>query len=78
MPKYISMMRGAGASMFPMVTTVTSMIVLRVPAVYLLAHFFGPEYMFYGYGIGWAVALPITLTYYASGRWKRHGLLTSE
>ena len=67
-------MRGAGASMFPMVTTVTSMIVLRVPAVYLLAHFFGPEYMFYGYGIGWAVALPITLAYYASGRWKRDGL----
>ena len=60
--------------MFPMVTTVTSMIVLRVPAVYLLAHFFGPEYMFYGYGIGWAVALPITLAYYASGRWKRYGL----
>lgn len=71
-------MRGAGASMFPMVTTVTSMIVLRVPAVYLLAYFFGPRYMFWGYGIGWAVALPITLTYYFSGRWKRFGLLEAD
>ena len=71
-------MRGAGASLFPMVTTVTSMIVLRVPAVYLLAHFFGPRYMFWGYGIGWAVALPITLAYYFSGRWKRFGLLNAE
>jgi len=71
-------MRGAGDSMFPMVSTVASMIVLRVPAVYLLAHFFGPEYMFWGYGLGWAVALPITAAYYASGRWKRFGLLEAD
>ena len=69
-------MRGAGDSMFPMISTVASMILLRVPAVYLLAHFFGPEYMFHGYGIGWAVALPLTAAYYFSGRWKRFGLLT--
>ncbi len=69
-------MRGAGDSMFPMVSTVASMIVLRVPAVYLLAHFFGPEYMFWGYGLGWAVALPIAVAYYLSGRWKRFGLMS--
>ena len=48
-----SVMRGAGESVVPMLTVVTSQVLLRVPGVYLLAHFFGPEYMYYGFGIGW-------------------------
>ena len=68
-------MRGAGDSIFPMISTVSAMLLLRVPAVYLLAHFFGPRYMFWGYGISWVVALPITAIYYFSGRWKRFSLM---
>jgi len=71
-------MRGAGDSLFPMVSTVASVLLLRVPAVYLLAHFFGPQYMFWGYGIGWVVALPVTAIYYFSGRWKRFSLTAEE
>ncbi|MEG0780708.1 MAG: MATE family efflux transporter, partial [Oscillospiraceae bacterium] len=50
-------MRGAGASVFPMVDVLLSLILIRVPAIYLLAHFFGPAYMYYGFGIGWTVGL---------------------
>jgi putative MATE family efflux protein len=70
-------MRGAGDSLFPMVNVVASLILLRVPAVYLLANFLGPAYMFWGYGIGWVAGLALSAAYYFSGRWKRRSGLTA-
>ena len=71
-------MRGAGESVFPMVNTILSLILLRVPSVYLMAAYFGPMYMYYGFGVGWAVGFAATVTYYLSGRWLRHGSLAEE
>lgn len=68
-------MRGAGESVFPMVNTILSLILLRVPAVYFIASHFGPSYMYYGFGVGWAVGFAATALYYLSGRWLRHGSL---
>ena len=70
-----SVMRGAGESVVPMLTVVTSQVLLRVPGVYLLAHFFGPEYMYYGFGLGWLFGATATVIYFFSGRWKRRGSL---
>lgn len=66
-------MRGAGESVFPMVSIILSLILLRVPAVYVLADRFGPEYMYYGFAIGWILGFLLSVCYYFSGRWKRHG-----
>ena len=66
-------MRGAGASMFPMVNVVLSLILVRVPMVYFLADHFGPETMYFGIGIGWVVGFLLSVGYYFSGRWKRYG-----
>lgn len=71
-------MRGAGDSVFPMVDTVISMIVLRIPAVYYLANHFGPEWMFHGFGVGWVGGFLLCVIYYLSGRWKRRGSLAEE
>lgn len=71
-------MRGAGESVFPMVNTILSLILLRVPSVYLLANHFGPEKMYYGFGVGWVVGFAATAAYYLSGRWKRHGSLANQ
>ena len=70
-----SVMRGAGESVVPMLTVVASQVLLRVPGVYLLAHFFGPTYMYYGFGIGWFFGAAATVIYFFSGRWKRRGSL---
>ena len=70
-----SVMRGAGESVVPMLTVVASQVLLRIPGVYLLAHFFGPEYMYYGFGIGWLFGSTATVLYFLSGRWKRRGSL---
>ena len=48
-----SAMRGAGDSLYPMVNVVASVILLRVPFLYLLANRFGPDAMYWSYGICW-------------------------
>ena len=68
-------LRGAGDSLFPMVNTVTNMLLIRVPATYLLANLFGPEYMYWSYAVGWTIGCALSLWYYCSGRWKKKGSL---
>ena len=70
-----NIMRGAGESVVPMLTVMASQVFLRIPSVFLLAHFFGPEYMYYGYGLGWIFGATMTTAYFLSGRWKRRGSL---
>ena len=69
-------MRGAGDSMFALIDVILSMILVRVPVVYLLANRFGPDYMFFGIGVGWCVGCLLSVLYYFSGRWKRRKSLT--
>lgn len=71
-------MRGAGDSVFPMVDVILSLILVRVPAVYYLADHFGPDYMYLGCAVGWTVGLALSVGWYFSGRWKRHGSLADE
>ena len=66
-----SIMRGAGESFVPMVVAVIGQIFVRVPAVYLLAHFFGPDNMYFGFAVGWLVGAVLAVLYFSSGRWKR-------
>ena len=65
-----SAMRGAGDSLYPMVNVVASVILLRVPFLYLLANRFGPAAMYWSYGIGWAVACVLSVYHYAAGKWR--------
>nr|WP_326184126.1 MATE family efflux transporter [uncultured Oscillibacter sp.] len=71
-------MRGAGDSVFPMVDVIISLILVRVPAVYWFANHYGPDYMYYGVGVGWIVGFTLSVLYYLSGRWKRRGSLAEE
>ena len=68
-----SAMRGAGESFFPMVCTIFSMIVTRLPLLYYIADRYGPQNMYLSYDIGWAIGFAAVLIYYFSGRWKRRG-----
>lgn len=71
-------MQGAGDSLFSMVNALLSLILVRVPMVYFLANRFGPDYMYYGIGIGWVVGCTLSIVYYLSGYWKRFGSLADE
>ncbi len=71
-------MRGAGDSLFAMVDVIFSLILVRVPAVYWFADHYGPDYMYYGVGVGWCVGFTLSVVYYLSGRWKRKGSLADK
>ena len=70
-----NIMRGAGESVVPMAVVMLSNVFFRIPGVYLFAHFFGPRYMYYGFGMGWIFGAAVTVIYFLSGRWKRRGSL---
>ena len=71
-------MRGAGDSVFPMVNAILSLILLRLPSVYLLANHFGPEVMFWGYGIGWALGFFLSCHHYLTGKWLKKGIIAAK
>ena len=71
-------MRGAGDSLFAMLDVLFSLILVRVPAVYWIANHYGPDYMYYGIGVGWTVGFTLSVAYYLSGRWKRMSLADRE
>ncbi len=70
-------MRGAGESVFPMVCTIFSMIVTRLPVIYYIADHYGPHYMYLSYDIGWVFGFIAVLIYYFSGRWKRRSSMAT-
>lgn len=64
-------LRGAGAAVAPMVSNIVALWAARVPAAYLLAHFYGREALYWSYPIGWSLGILISGTVYLRGRWKR-------
>lgn len=67
---YIGILRGAGQSLIPTIATLISLWLARVPAAYLLSHYFGGQNMHWCYAIGWVMGLLILIPYYYSGKWK--------
>lgn len=68
-----SVIRGAGESVVPMLIAFVGQIFARAPGVILIANRFGPQYMYYGFAIGWILASSLSTAYYLSGRWKKKG-----
>lgn len=65
-----SVIRGAGESVIPMIGSLASIWLGRIPAAYYIAANIGKEYLFYSYGVGWILWLFISGPYYLSGKWK--------
>lgn len=65
-----AVIRGAGESIIPMIGSLASIWMGRIPAAYYIAANIGKEYLFYSYGVGWLLWLFISGPYYLSGRWK--------
>lgn len=70
-----SVMRGAGETIVPMVSSIVSLWLARVPAAYLLDAFFGRDNMYYCYFFGWVLGLAITCWAYFKGNWRTKGLV---
>ncbi|HAJ98826.1 MAG TPA: MATE family efflux transporter [Bacteroidales bacterium] len=66
-------LRGAGDAMVPMIITLVSLWVLRVPASYFLSEKIGVVGIWWGIPAAWFVGWLLSYAYYKSGRWKTNG-----
>jgi len=63
-------LRGAGDTFFPMIITILSLWVIRIPASYLLSLKIGTLGIWWGIPIAWAFGVIASYIYYKTGKWK--------
>lgn len=64
-------LRGAGDTFIPMLFTLFSLWVIRVPLASIFAEKYGVIGVWWSVPIAWSVGLILAQIYYATGRWKR-------
>lgn len=64
-------LRGAGDTVFPMIITIFSLWIIRIPISYFLSVEFGSIGIWWGIPIAWVVGVTALLIYYKTGKWKK-------
>jgi putative MATE family efflux protein len=72
---YTGLLRGAGATMVPMVITLLMLWVVRVPLSVFLASRMGVNGIWWALPISWVIGFLFTWAYYLSGKWKNKGVI---
>ncbi|MDP3463471.1 MAG: MATE family efflux transporter [Bacteroidales bacterium] len=67
---YNGVLRGAGDTLIPMFVTLFSLWVVRIPISWYLAQRMGPEGIWWGIPIAWAIGAVFSFFYFRSGKWK--------
>ncbi|EGT3902921.1 MATE family efflux transporter [Clostridioides difficile] len=70
-----SAMKGAGDSMFALISSIVSLWLGRLPASYMLSKFFGTDGIWMGIPFGWTLGLIVTVIYYKKGHWKTKSIV---
>ena len=69
---FTGVMRGAGETIVPMIFTLVSLWLVRIPVAWFLSNRMGSEQgIWWSFPIGWAVGLILSWAYYSTGRWKK-------
>jgi len=64
-------LRGAGDTFVPMIISLITLWLIRIPIAWFLAPRMGVEGLWWGIPVGWIVGFVMTFAYYRTGRWKR-------
>ena len=67
---FTGFLRGAGATLIPMVATFTALYLIRIPAATFISGIIGVNGIWWGEPMGTFVGLLMLLIYYKSGKWK--------
>ncbi len=67
---FTGFLRGAGATFIPMVTTLISLYLFRIPVAYFLSGKIGVNGIWWSEPVGWFAGMVILIIYYLSGKWK--------
>jgi putative MATE family efflux protein len=72
-------MRGAGEARVPMITSIMSVVVVRVPLAYLLYNIFGTAAsIWWAVSIGWALGCLVQFFYYRFADWRGRALRSMQ
>ena len=70
-----SVPRGAGDTVFPMLVTLLSLWLARVPLSIILSRTMGTDGVWWSMPIAWALGAALNTGYYLTGRWRRISLV---
>ena len=68
---YNGALRGAGDTLFPMITSLVCLWLIRIPLAYYLSSWLGRNGIWWAIGISITIGLNVTFVYYKMGFWKR-------
>lgn len=68
---YNGALRGAGDTLFPMITSLVCLWLIRIPLAYYLCSWLGRNGIWWAIGISITIGLIVTFVYYKMGFWKR-------
>lgn len=73
-----AVLRGAGEMIIPMISIFVSLWLARVPTAYFIAQYWGKEYIYLSYAVGWFLGAIISLVSYKTGKWKNKSIVSSK
>lgn len=68
-------LRGAGDTLFPMITSIVCLWLIRIPLAYWLSSLWGREGIWWAIGISISIGMAITYIYYRLGIWKKQRVI---
>ena len=75
---YTGLMRGAGATMVPMIVTLVMLWVIRVPLSVFMSSQMGVNGIWWALPVSWIIGFLATWLYYLSGKWKGKEVIREE
>ncbi|SES96631.1 MATE family efflux transporter [Anaerobranca gottschalkii] len=71
----LGVIRGAGDAFVPMIISILTLWLIRIPVASLLIPYLGSDGIWWSFPIGWAVGIVLSLGYYSTGRWKNKAVI---
>ncbi|WP_010295610.1 MATE family efflux transporter [Clostridium senegalense] len=73
-----SAIRGAGDSMFSLISSMISLWAVRIPSSYVFSKYLGVNGIWIGIPVGWIVGWFVTFWYYKRGRWQKKSVIKNS
>ncbi len=70
-----ALFRGAGDSIIPMIISVTSLWIIRIPIAYFLSSKIGSDCIYWSNCAAWFIGFVLAYVYYINGRWKSKAIV---
>lgn len=71
----MGLLRGSGDTVMPMIFTIISLWIVRIPASYFLSQELGVHGIWWGIPVAWVIGMGASMWYYSTGKWKNKSII---